>query len=160
MSVEEVFADFEDVDFIKPRAFYAHHTFNMEGICLYYYINGKDSQGYDAGLKLDFFNSRIRFTNFKKPHSIEKYKPYFKKFINSLSCSYEDWEQELTSLSATSAEYLNLMAKHWAVSPSQFINTLMIAGELLWDAEHERWLDFSWWEGGEFTGTLPKPKHF
>lgn len=51
------------------------------------------------------------------------------------------------------------MAKHWAVSQCKFINTLMIAGDLLWDAEHEGWIDFSQWEGGEFTGTLPKPKH-
>ncbi len=159
MSVAQIFAEFEGIDFIKPRAFYAHYTFNMEGICLYYYINGKDSQGYDAALNLDFFNDRIRFTNFRKPHSIEKYKPYFNKFINSLSCSYDDWEQELASLSATNTEYLKSMAKHWEISQCKFVNTLMIAGELLWDAEHEGWLDFSRWEGREFTGTLPKPKH-
>ena len=112
MSVADVFADFEGVDFIKPRAFYANHTFNMEGICLYYYIHGSDSKGYDAVLKIDFFNNRVRFTNFSKPHPTEKYKPYFNKFRNSLSCSYDDWEQELVSLLATSTEYLNSMAKH------------------------------------------------
>lgn len=54
MSVADVFTDFESVDFIKPRAFYANHTFNREWTCLYYYIHGKDSQGYDAALKLEF----------------------------------------------------------------------------------------------------------
>jgi hypothetical protein len=159
MSVAEVFADFEGIDFVQPRAFYASHTFNMEGTCLYYYINGSDSKGYDAALKIDFFNNRVRFTNFSKPHPTGKYKPYFNKFIHSLSCSYDDWGQELISLPAISTEYLNSMAKHWKISPSQFINTLMIAGELLWDAENEGWLDFSWWEGGEFKATLPQPKH-
>ncbi len=94
MSVAEVFADFEDVDFVKPIAFYANHTFNKKGTCLYYYINGKDSQGYDAALKLNFFNNCVRFTNFRKPHSIEKYEPYLNKFTNpSVSCSYDDWEK-------------------------------------------------------------------
>ena len=159
MSVEEVFADFEDVDFVKPGAFYANHTFNRKGICLYYYINGKDSQEYDAALKLDFFNY-VRFTNFIKLHSIEKYEPYFNKFTNpSLSCSYDDWKKKLVSLSAINTKDLNSMAKHWEISPSQFINTLMLAGELLWDAEHEGWLDFSLCESGEFKGTLPQPKH-
>jgi hypothetical protein len=158
MSMAEVFADFEGVDFVQPRAFYANHTFNGEGICLYYYIHGTDSQGYDAALKLDFFNY-VRFTNFRKPHPTEKYQPYFNKFKHSLSCNYNDWGQELISLSTTSTEYLNSMAKHWKISPSQFINTLMLAGELLWDAENEGWIDSSRWEGGEFKGTLPQPKH-
>ncbi len=51
------------------------------------------------------------------------------------------------------------MAKNWKICPSQFVNTLMFAGDLLWDAEHEGWLAFSLWENGEFKGTLPQPKH-
>lgn len=76
-----------------------------------------------------------------------------------MSCSHDDWEQKLASLSAINTKDLNSMAKHWEISPSQFINTLMIAGDLLWDAEHEGQLDFSLWENGEFKGTLPQSKH-
>ncbi len=74
-----------------------------------------------------------------------------------MSCSYNDFEQKLASV--VDIKILNLMAKHWEISQMQFINTLMIAGQLLRDAENEGWVDFSWWEGGEFTGTLPQPKH-
>lgn len=122
-----------------------------------YYIHGLDSQGYHAGLKLDFFDN-VRFTNFKKPHPIKKYEPYFDKFINHSSCSYDDFEQKFTSLNSSTASKITLMAQHWNVSEEQFINTLLFAGELLWDAEDDGWLGNSGWEGGDFKGYLPSSK--
>ena len=48
MSIKDVFANFEEEDYIPARAIYTTYTFNSEGISIYYYIYGKDSQSYDA----------------------------------------------------------------------------------------------------------------
>jgi hypothetical protein len=158
MSINDVLSDFDGDEVAFPRAIYANHTFNGQGTSLYYYINGQDAQGFDAGLKLDFFPDKVRFTNFKKPHPVEKYEPYFDKFIDGCSCSYDDIQKNFKSSSSTTREILNIMAKHWMIPVDKFINTLLLAHYLLWDAEDDGWIDGSWWEGGEFRGTLPCPK--
>ncbi|BCL39085.1 hypothetical protein NSMS1_55320 [Nostoc sp. MS1] len=157
MTIADVFAEYEDLDIILPRAFYSSCSFNGKGTSLYYYINSVDSHGYDAGLKLDFFD-KVRFTNFKKPHPVEKYEPYFDKFTNPCSCSYSEFEQKFILCSSTIAETIDLMAQHWYISTEKFINTILFAGDLLWDAENDAWLGYSLWEGGDFKGTLPLPK--
>lgn len=83
MAIKDIFAAFEDIDFIPPRAFYSSRSFNDTGTSLRYYIHGLDSQG----------------------------------------------------------------------------NTLLFAGELLWDAEYDGWLGNSGWEGGDFKDYLPPSKH-
>jgi hypothetical protein len=158
MAIDDVFLMFKDVDLIQPRAFYANRNFNGTGTSLNYYINGIDSQGYDAGLKLDFFH-RVRFTNFKKPHPTKKHDPYFDKFINPFFpffCSYDEFDRQ--EFTPATMEMIDLMAKHWSTPVEKFANTLLFAGELLWDAEDDNWLGHSLWEGGNFIGTLPSPK--
>ncbi|MDZ8089917.1 MAG: hypothetical protein RMY16_30850 [Nostoc sp. DedQUE12b] len=124
---------------------------------LYYYIYSKDSDGLVAGLKLDFFKD-VRFTNFKKSHPTEKYKPYFDKFISGWSCSHDDVLQFFTSSNSITKVQLDKMAKHWEIPVERFINTLLLAYMLLWDAEDDGWLDGSDWDGGDFGGSLPSPK--
>ncbi|MEH2335459.1 hypothetical protein [Nostoc sp.] len=112
MSIANVLAEFESNEVILNRDIFARYSFNDQGTSLYYYIYGEGSQVYDAGLKLDFFPGKVRFTNFKKPHPVEKYKPYFDKFIAGYSCSYDDIEQSFASSSSTTIEMLNMMAQH------------------------------------------------
>ncbi|MEI6442872.1 MAG: hypothetical protein WCO29_07040 [Nostocales cyanobacterium ELA583] len=107
---------------------------------------------------MDFFPDKVRFTNFKKTHPVEKYEPYFDKFVDGYSCSYDDIQQNFKSSSSRTIETLNIMAKHWMIPVDKFINTLLLAYYLLWDAEDDGWIDGSWWEGGEFKGGLPCPK--
>ena len=85
-------------------------------------------------LKLDCFENKIRFTNFKKPHPMNKYEPYFDKFIGGWSCSYEEIEELFKLSSPVTIEQLNKMAKHWGVPLNRFINTLLFAFKLLCDA--------------------------
>lgn len=158
MSIANVLAEFESNEVIPPRAIFAKHSFNDQDTSLYYYIYGEDSQGFDAGLKLDFFAGKVRFTNFKKPHPVDKYKLYFDKFIAGYSCSYDDIQQNFASSSSTTIEMLNMMAQHWMIPLEKFINTLLLAYYLLGDAEDDGWIDGSLWEGGDFKGTLPSPK--
>lgn len=148
MSIKDVLADFEDEDFIPPRTIYTKHTSIGNGTSIYYYIYGKDSQGYHAALKLDQFENKVRFTNFKKVYPINEYKPYFDKFMSGWSCSYDEIKQLFESSSSVTVKQLNIMAKHWGVSVEQFINTLLLAFELLFDAEENNWLGSSMWEGG------------
>ncbi|MBD2510239.1 hypothetical protein H6G91_23595 [Nostoc muscorum FACHB-395] len=157
MAIKDVLADFEGGDFLTPRIIRAARSFNGQGTSLYYYIYGKDSDGLVAGLKLDFFKE-VRFTNFKKPHPTEKYKPYFDKFISGWSCSHDDVLQCFTSSNSITKVQLDKMAKHWEIPIQRFINTLLLAYMLLWDAEDDGWLDGSDWDGGNFGGSLPPPK--
>lgn len=157
MTIEDVLSDFYSEDFIPPRIIRATHSFNSEGISLYYYIDGKDSDGLVAGLKLDFFN-KVRFTNFKKPHPTPEYRPYFDKFRHGWSCSHDEILQCFESSNSITIAQLDKMARHWGVLSGQFINTLSLAYMLLWDAENDNWLGGSDWDGGEFRGSLPPQK--
>jgi hypothetical protein len=158
MSINDVLADFEDDDFVSPRLICATYTFNKQGTSLYYYTYGQDSQGFDAGLKLDFFADKVRFTNFKKPYPVKKYEPYFDKFIDGYSCNYDEIQQNFTSSNSITIETLNIMAQHWMIPVDKFINTLSVAYYLLWDAEDNGWINSSWWESGELRDILPYPK--
>ncbi|MDZ8186081.1 MAG: hypothetical protein RMX96_14665 [Nostoc sp. ChiSLP02] len=157
MAIKDVLADFEGDDFVPPRIIRATHSFNGQGISLYYYIYGKDSDGLVAGLKLDFFRD-VRFTNFKKPHPTKKYEPYFDKFIAGCSCSHDDVLQDFALSNSATKVQLDKMARHWKISVERFINTLLVAYILLWDAEDDNWLDGSDWNGGDFKGSLPSAK--
>jgi hypothetical protein len=157
MAIKDVLADFEGDDFVTPRIIRAVRSFNGQGTSLYYYINGKDSDGLVAGLKIDFFKE-VRFTNFKKRHPTEKYKPYFDKFISGWSCNHNDVLQCFASSNSVTKVQLDKMAKHWVIPVERFINTLLLAYMLLWDAEDDGWLDGSDWDGGDFRGSLPPPK--
>ncbi|WP_058998321.1 hypothetical protein [Leptolyngbya sp. NIES-2104] len=157
MAVEEILAEFEGKDFVPPRLIRTNRSFNNEGTSLYYYVHGKDSDGLIAGLKLDFFKD-IRFSNFKKPHPTEEYRPYFDKFRYGLSCSNDDILQRFVSSDSVTKAQLEKMARHWEVSIEQFINTLLLAYMLLQDAEDNGWLDSSDWDGGNFRGSLPSAK--
>ncbi|MBD2678775.1 MULTISPECIES: hypothetical protein [Nostoc] len=157
MAIKDVLTDFEGDDFVPPRIIRATRSFNGQGTSLYYYIYGKDSDGFVAGLKLDFFQE-VRFTNFKKPHPTTKYERYFDKFIAGWSCNHEDVLQSFTSSNSATKVQLDKMARHWEISVERFINTLLVAYMLLWDAKDDNWLDGSDWNGGDFTGSLPSPK--
>ncbi|OYD96623.1 hypothetical protein CDG76_07570 [Nostoc sp. 'Peltigera membranacea cyanobiont' 210A] len=157
MAIKDVLADFEGDDFVTPRIIRATRSFNGQGISLYYYIYGKDSDGLVAGLKLDFFRD-VRFTNFKKPHSTEKYKPYFDQFIAGWYCSHDDVLECFASSNSVVKVQLDKMARHWKTPVERFTNTLLLAYMLLLDAEDDGWLDGSDWDGGDFGGSLPSPK--
>jgi hypothetical protein len=53
---------------------------------------------------------------------------------------------------------LDKMARHWEIPVERFINILLVAYMLLWDAEDDDWLDDSDWNGGDFRGFPPSPK--
>lgn len=156
MSIENILTQFNNIDFIYPRLIGSSRSFNREGTSLYYYIHGTDSEGMVAGLRLDFFGDKIRFTNFKKPHPIEQYRPQFNRFKDGSSCSDEDVLERFESSSLSTKIQLEKMAKNWNVSVERFINTVLVAYELLWDAEENGWLGISDWDGGEFKGQLPQ----
>ncbi|MEH2161983.1 MAG: hypothetical protein V7K38_13285 [Nostoc sp.] len=157
MAIKDVLTDFEGDDFVTPRIISATRSFNGQGISLYYYIYGEDSDGLVAGLKLDFFKN-VRFTNFKKPHPTEKYKPYLDKFIAGWSCSHDDVLQYFASSNSVTKVQLDKMARHWEIPVERFVNTLLVAYMLLWDAEDDDWLDDSDWNGGDFKSFTPSPK--
>ena len=158
MSVKSITVKFQKKDFVYPKAVYATYTFNGQGTSLNYYIEGKDSQGYCASLKLDFFENKVRFTNYKKPHPAAKYELHFDKFTKGWSCSYEEIKQGFQSSTPLTVKELNQMAEHWEISVERFINTLLLAYELLMDAEYNHWIGDSMWEGGDFLGFLPPRK--
>lgn len=161
MSIEDILADYNKEEYVAPRLITTKHSFNRQGISIYYYIDGKDSQGFTAGLKLDFFGD-VRFSNYKRPHPRAKYEPYFDKFSSGYSCSYEEmqalisWTNETIPISVEKA--VEKMAIHWNVSTQKFTKTLEVAYDLLFDAEENDWISSSGWECGEFLHPLPPPK--
>ena len=156
--IKNIFASYKQEKYVPPRLISTNYSFNGEGISLYYYIDGYDSKGFVAGLRMDFYN-KVRFTNYKKPHSQARYEPFFDKFLSGYSCSYDEMNDLFELAEQKIPTEIVKMAIHWKITPQKFMTTLEIAYDLLFEAEENQWIGTSDWHGGEFLNTLPPAKH-
>ena len=155
--IEDIFASYRREEYVPPRFISTNRSFNREGISLYYYIDGYDSKGFVAGLKMDSFD-KVRFTNYKKTHPQERYEPYFDKFLSGYSCSYDEMNDLLELAEQKIPTEIVKMAIHWKIKTQKFMTTLAIIYDLLLEAEENQWIGTSDWDGGEFLNRLPSPK--
>ena len=47
---------------------------------------------------------------------------------------------------------VDAMSDNWGIKRIEMINTLQVAYELLWDAEHNNWIGEVAWDCGKFIG--------
>ncbi len=159
--VHQVLAQFSKTgfDYVRPRKVYVKPTFNRKGTRLYYYVPFKDSCGIDAALDLEMYPDKVRFTNWRKPKA--NYEDRFNSFIKLHSCTYQELEDLFVYMENPTAANLeenltilevDAMSDNWGIKRIEMLNTLQVAYELLWDAEHNNWIGEVAWDCGRFIG--------